>query len=51
MAEKKKNTMPVNTYAIGEEVIIRTYSAGVWFGRLEQKDGNEVILHCCPAND
>jgi hypothetical protein len=44
MSEKKKNTMPVNTYAIGEEVIIRTYSAGVWFGRLEQKDGNEVIL-------
>lgn len=29
---------------IGKKVIIRTYSAGVWFGELEQKDGNEVIL-------
>ena len=29
---------------IGQEVIIRTYSAGVWFGRLKQKAGNEVIL-------
>ena len=31
-------------FTIGQEVIIRTYSAGVWFGRLEQKSGNEVIL-------
>ena len=29
---------------IGQEVIIRTYSAGVWFGRLKEKAGNEVIL-------
>ena len=29
---------------IGKKVIIRTYSAGVWFGTLEQKDKNEVIL-------
>ena len=29
---------------IGEKVIIRTFSAGVWFGVLEQKDGKEVIL-------
>lgn len=29
---------------IGEKVIIRTYSAGVWFGFLDQKSGNEVIL-------
>lgn len=29
---------------IGEYVIIRTYSAGVWFGKLEKKAGNEVIL-------
>lgn len=34
----------INDYAIGEEVIIRTYSAGVWFGVLKQKAGNEVIL-------
>lgn len=29
---------------IGDKVIIRTYSAGVHFGTLEQKSGNEVIL-------
>ncbi len=29
---------------IGQKVIIRTYSAGVWFGLLVQKDGKEVIL-------
>ena len=34
----------LDVFAIGQEVIIRTYSAGVWFGRLEQKSGNEVIL-------
>lgn len=25
---------------LGKKVIIRTYSAGVWFGELEQKAGN-----------
>lgn len=29
---------------IGRKVIIRTYSAGVWFGTLSEKAGNEVIL-------
>ena len=29
---------------IGEYVIVRTYSAGVWFGILDKKDGNEVIV-------
>lgn len=29
---------------IGSHVIIRTYSAGVWFGKLEKKSGNEVYL-------
>lgn len=29
---------------VGSKVIIRTYSAGVWFGRLAEKSGNEVIL-------
>ena len=31
-------------FAIGQEIIIRTYSAGVWFGRLKEKAGDEVIL-------
>lgn len=29
---------------IGRDVIVRTYSAGVWFGTLKAKDGNEVHL-------
>ena len=29
---------------IGKPVIVRTYSAGVWFGVLNQKAKNEVIL-------
>jgi hypothetical protein len=29
---------------IGEKVIVRTYSAGVWFGLLKEKSKNEVIL-------
>lgn len=31
-------------YQIGEKVIIRTYSAGVWYGTLSQKEGKEVVL-------
>ena len=34
----------LNRFAIGQEVIIRTYAAGVWFGRLKEKAGDEVIL-------
>ena len=33
----------LNSFAIGQEVIIRTFAAGVWFGRLKEKSGNEVI--------
>lgn len=41
------NAAPSNEgiqYGIGKSVIIRTYSAGVWFGTLSQKAGNEVVL-------
>ena len=31
-------------YQIGKKVIIRTYSAGVWYGTLSQKEGKEVVL-------
>ena len=34
----------LNSFAIGQEVIIRTYAAGSWFGRLKEKSGKEVIL-------
>lgn len=29
---------------IGKKCIVRTHSAGVWFGEIEQKAGNEVIV-------
>ncbi len=29
---------------IGKKVIVRTYSAGVWFGTVAEKEGNEIIL-------
>ena len=29
---------------MGEKVIVRTYSAGCWFGELSEKSGEEVIL-------
>lgn len=34
----------IDSYLIGKKVIIRTHSAGVHFGKLIEKDGNEVIL-------
>ena len=34
----------LDDFAHGETVIIRTYSAGVWCGKLCRKAGNEVIL-------
>jgi len=36
---KKINKRVLNKYCI-----IRTYSAGVWFGKVLVKDGNEIIL-------
>lgn len=29
---------------VGKKCIVRTYSAGVWFGEIEKKAGNEVIV-------
>lgn len=29
---------------VGKKVIVRTYAAGVWFGELQEKRKNEVIL-------
>lgn len=43
-AEEQTEKPKIGRQFIGEEVIIRTYSAGVWFGRLTEKEGNEVIL-------
>jgi hypothetical protein len=29
---------------VGKKCIVRTYSAGVWFGEIAEKSGNEVIV-------
>ena len=29
---------------VGKKCIVRTYSAGVWFGEISEKAGNEVIV-------
>ncbi|EEC0293648.1 hypothetical protein YV76_000988 [Salmonella enterica subsp. enterica] len=34
----------IGSQFIGKVVIIRTHRAGVWFGILSEKSGNEVIL-------
>jgi len=39
--EQSNNTL---NSMLNKKVIIRTYSAGVWFGLLSEKAGNEVIL-------
>jgi len=41
--DKKESNSTLDSQ-LGEKVIIRTYSAGVWFGKLDQKEGNEVTL-------
>ena len=39
------NAQPtVDSYLLGKIVLVRTYSAGVWTGVLEQKSKDEVIL-------
>lgn len=38
------NVSALDDFACGETVIVRTYSAGVWCGKLRQKAGEEVIL-------
>lgn len=41
---QSNNSNGINDFAIGQEVVVRTYSAGVWFGKLEKKVGGEIIL-------
>ena len=36
--------MNIQNYAKNKYVIVRTYSAGVWMGRVEEKSPTEVIL-------
>lgn len=37
-------TKPGLNGMIGKKCIVRTYSAGVWFGEIAEKSGNEVIV-------
>lgn len=39
-----KSESTIGNQFIGKPVIIRTYSAGVWFGVLSEKSGSEVIV-------
>ena len=41
---KTENTQGLDDF-LDMDVIIRTYAAGVWFGKLAKKSGKEVILH------
>lgn len=44
MFGSKQTPEGLNNFCIGSTVVVRTYSAGVWCGKLAQKSGNEVIL-------
>ena len=35
---------PILNSMIGKKCVVRTYSAGVWFGEVAEKSGNEVII-------
>ena len=41
--QQQQQTASLNDM-IGKKCIIRTYSAGVWFGEITEKSGNEVIV-------
>ena len=41
---EEESTNNIDDCVLGKKVIIRTYSAGVFFGELFKKSGNEVIL-------
>ena len=43
-AGRPQNTSTGLNRMIGKKVIVRTYSAGVWFGVLAEKSGSEVII-------
>ncbi len=43
-ADQPGNALDLNQYGVGKNVIIRTYTAGVHFGELVQRNGTEVLL-------
>jgi len=43
-SDNNDNSNSIDKIYIGQKIIVRTYSAGVWFGEITQKAGEEVIL-------
>lgn len=44
LTNEENNNSDSYHWVIGNKCIIRTYSAGVWFGKVSKKDGNEIYL-------
>lgn len=42
--ETESNNTSEENYFVGKKVIVRTYSAGVFFGEIIEKKGEEIIL-------
>ena len=43
-AAQPQHPAPGLSTMIGQKCVVRTYSAGVWFGEVAKKSGNEVII-------
>ena len=44
-AQQQQQQQPASLNSmVGKKCVIRTYSAGVWFGEIAEKSGNEVIV-------
>ena len=44
-AQQQQQQQPASPNSmVGKKCVIRTYSAGVWFGEIAEKSGNEVIV-------
>lgn len=41
--QQQQQTASLNSM-LGKKCVVRTYSAGVWFGEIAKKSGNEVIV-------
>jgi hypothetical protein len=43
-SEKPESNSKGINRQVGKKVVVRTYSAGCWFGTLKEKSGSEIIL-------
>ena len=44
IGSSKQESANTLTSMIGKKCVVRTYSAGVWFGEIAEKSGTEVIV-------